>query len=499
MIGLSEKIALILKRNLGGIEGMHKTICWQWGSAVIGLLFVLSTGQAFAAPSKTAKSELKPKVQCSSLSGWKIPASSFALPTSGATISTAELKPATTPPDKPADALPEYCEVSGAILPVDPKAPNINFQVVIPTVWNGKSIQIGGNQTDGFIPLLAALARDNAGSPIGPVMPPDSPFPIAQGYALYGSDSGHCCASPPSRRGPGRGGPTPSNEFLKVDEAYVNYAYAQIKKTHDAAMAILRQMYGVQSRTNYFAGESQGGREALEAATRYPEDYDGVVASVPLTYITGMLFERAFRLKVQAQPGAWIPRTKLPAIAKEVRRQCDALDGLEDGVVNNYVGCNRALDPKVHPDAFANIRCAGGADTGNDCLSDPQIATVNAFHAPFTFPFSLAGGDSYPGEETGAEDEKTNSWLLAPQAPDVDSMYAASGYLRLLTRIPDFNIATTDLSEHKDGVLFASNLMDAPTDLSKFLAKGGKLIIHTPADDYVTNAQGQMKYFEEVV
>jgi len=469
-------------------------------AAIVAILPVLLAGIVFAEPPRSAKADLRPKVQCSSLSGWKIPAASFGLSTSGATISAAEPKPAVASPDRPADALPEYCELTGVIAPVDPKAPNINFQVVIPTVWNGKSIQIGGNQTDGFIPLLAALARDNAGSPIGPVMPPDSAFPIAQGYALYGSDSGHCCSARPGRRGPGRGGPPASDDYLSVDEAYTNYAYAQIKKTHDAAMAILRQMYGVQSRVNYFSGESQGGRESLEAATRYPDDYDGVVASVPLTYITGMLFQRAYRLKTQSEPGAFIPRTKLPAIAKEVRRQCDALDGLEDGVINNYVGCNRALDPTVHPDAFAKIRCAGGADTGDDCLSDSQIATVNAFHMPFKFPFALAGGgDSYPGEEAGAEDEKTASWLLAPKAPDLNSMFAASAYLRALTRIPDFNIATTDLSQHKDGVLFMSNLMDVPTDLSKFLARGGKLIMHTPSNDYVTNAQGQMKFFEEVV
>lgn len=461
--------------------------------------FLLLAGPTLFGSPRSSKGQLRPKSPCTSLSGWKIPASSFGLPTTGATISAAELKPAISPRDRPADALPEYCEVTGAILPVDPKAPNINFQVVIPTVWNGKSIQIGGNQTDGFIPLLAALARDNAGSPIGPVMPPDAPFPIAQGYTLYDSDSGHCCAARPGRRGPGRGGPIPSDEFLKVDEAYVNYAYAQIKKTHDAAMAILRQMYGVTAQINYFAGESQGGREALEAATRYPEDYNGVVASVPLTYITGMLFQRASRLVVQSKPEAWIPKSKLPTIAKEVRRQCDTLDGLEDGVINNYVGCNRLLDPIAHPDAFAKLRCANGADTGDDCLSDAQIATVNAFHAPFKFPFSLAnGGDSYPGEETGAEDEKTANWLLAPKAPDDNSMYGASAYLRFLTRIPDFNIATTDLSQHKDGVVFMSNLMDVPTDLSKFLARGGKLIMHTPSDDYVTNAQGQMKFFEEL-
>lgn len=489
-------------------------------AAIIATVVLITLG-AYAKPNaapKAHKGELKPKAACSSLSGLKIPASSIGLPTSGATISRAELKPATVPNDRPLDAVPEYCEANGVISPVDSKAPDINFQVVIPTVWNGMSIQIGGNQGDGFIPLLAALARDNAGSPLGPVMPPDAPFPIAKGYALYGSDSGHCCANRPGRRGPGRGpigansaqvGNLPANfgpatpDWMSNDEAYTNYAYAQIKKTHDAAMAVILQMYGVRPRINYFGGESQGGRESLTAATRFPEDYDGVVASVPLVNIMGLRFMRANRLIHEAMPGGWIPPAKIPAIAKEVLRQCDSLDGLEDGVINDYVGCNRLFDPSTHPKAFDQIRCAGGGDTGNDCLSDAQIATANAFHGPFdfTFPLRTTGEELFPGAAAGGEEgkEQFNRWIISTKQPDAASLTAASQEFRTLLHDPNFNIAAMNLAADKGAILQESDLLGVKADLSKFFAKGGKVIMHSSASDTVQNPRAEMQFFEVLV
>lgn len=500
--------------------------------AIVAMVFTIVAGAGLGMASrsnsqppdapKAGKGEMKPKVACASLSAWKIPASSIGLPTSGATVVSAVLKPPSTPEGVPADAVPEYCEVNGTIAPVDPKAPNIDFQVVLPTSWNGKSWQIGGNQQDGFIPLLAALARDNSGSPIGPVNPPDAPFPIAQGYALYGSDSGHCCAMRPGRRGPGGITISPANHglFLNVpanfgtpmpdwesnDEASVNFGYAQIKKTHDVAMAVIVQMYGVRPRINYFSGESQGGREALMAATRFPEDYDGVTASVPSIYQVPNQFRAAIRLRAQMAPGGWIPPAKVPAIANEVRRQCDALDGIEDGVVSDYIACNRLFDPTAHPDAFAKIRCAGGADTGNDCLSDAQIATANVFHADFKFPFALPTGETVlTGAPTGGEDDKVriSPWIGAGKQPDQQTIQAANKNLCTLLNVPDFDIMASDISAqllaHKDAILHVSSIRDVQPDLAKFFAKGGKLIMHSSASDPVENPRAQMRFFETIV
>ena len=64
-----------------------------------------------------------------------------------------------------------------------PAAPDINFAVAIPTVWDQKAWGIAGNGGDGFIPLLVTLARGLPGSPVGATFPPNSPFPITQGDA----------------------------------------------------------------------------------------------------------------------------------------------------------------------------------------------------------------------------------------------------------------------------------------------------------------------------
>ena len=116
----------------------------------------------------------------------------------------------------------------------------------------------------------------------------------------------------------------------------------QLKKTHDAAMVIIERVYGERPRFNYFFGASQGGREGLTVAERYPADYDGIVADVPiLSFSTLMLAPELIR--IQEKPKAnWIPRNKINTIRAEFIRQADKLDGLEDGIINNYLAA-RAL------------------------------------------------------------------------------------------------------------------------------------------------------------
>ena len=79
-------------------------------------------------------------------------------------------------------------------------------------------------------------------------------------------------------------------------------------------------------------------------------------------------------------------------IAKEVLRQCDALDGIADGLVSNYTACDRRFDPVKTPNPLAAVRCEGGADTGESCLSAAQIRAANAVHGSMSYPFPLANG-----------------------------------------------------------------------------------------------------------
>src|SRR5690606_9362578 len=147
---------------------------------------------------------------------------------------------------------------------------------------------------------------------------------LANGYVTYGSDSGHTVTD---------------EEWLLNDEAIFNLGYMQMKKTHDAAMVLINSAYGREPAYNYYVGGSQGGREGLTVAQRWPQDYDGVLSTVPIVGFSSLMLAPS-RTRIEEKPLArWVPASKGTALLKEFMRQCDGLDGLEDGVINNYVAC----------------------------------------------------------------------------------------------------------------------------------------------------------------
>lgn len=436
----------------------------------------------------SALPQLSPKVACASLAGTVIPASAIGLPTTGALITSATLVPASgevVTATTVTHPIPEYCKVLGDIRPVDSAALPIKFQLNVPTSWNQKTIQVGGGGLDGSIPAnLAAIG--SSGSPISSAFPPDAPYPIARGYASFGGDSGH--------QDPG----TTATWALNA-ESWTNFAHASLKKTHDAAFAVIQVMYGVKPRVSYFMGQSQGGREALEVAQRYPGDYDGIVATSPLIGYTAHVVAKTLLVTVQTGAG-WIPAAKQAAIGAEVMRQCDGLDGVVDGMISNYNACAALFDPTKVARPFAAIRCAGGADTGSTCLSDAQIATINQMHAPTSFGYVLANGlSTFPGYGTGREG--LSGWLnISPQPsaatqPALGQPGATVSYGIL--KDPAFNLANFSVGAFQDKIQAASALIDSTNpDLSRFFARGGRMIVKNNGSDYSSNPQTVMAWYK---
>ena len=133
--------------------------------------------------------------------------------------------------------------------------------------------------------------------------------PLKQGFVTLGSDGGHKAV--------------PVSTVVGVDEeALVNYGKESVKKAHDAAMAVIKKAYGRAPERFYFIGGSQGGHEALDAAARYPQDYDGVVAHYPAYNVT-MLHLGSLNVgkAIYAEGGkAWINPTKTKLIGDAVTR-----------------------------------------------------------------------------------------------------------------------------------------------------------------------------------
>ena len=208
----------------------------------------------------------------------------------------------------------------------------------------------------------------------------------------------------------------PPADWTTNDEALTNFAYAQMKKTHDVAVAlvaaVLRRVDPSQLLPRLVAGRPRGDdgrrsdfRRTTTACSR----------RCRRSLVHSSIGDPLARAKTQTGDG-WIPPAKVAVIAKEVLRQCDALDGIEDGLVSNYIACNRKFDPAVTPDALAAVRCADGADTGETCLSDAQIGRPRPCTATvYSRSRSHNGWTTFSGWATGSE--SAMNWKTFPARP----------------------------------------------------------------------------------
>ncbi len=367
----------------------------------------------------------------------------------GVTITGATLVPASA-------QAPETCRVTASIPPQSEGAYPINLAVVLPTKWNGKAIQ-GGN--GGFAGFVAVASAPNWSTP-------ESAAAFAfKGYALYGDDTGHPASVGAS--------------FALNEEALRNYGYASIKKTKDAAFNIIERRYGTHPRKNYFIGFSTGGRQALEAAERYPHDYDAVVSGDPvqnlsLQFISHYQSVRPFR------GAGYLNDAELRLLGNYVLSVCDPLDGLEDGRIANSLECKPDISP---------LRCPNGADIGDWCLSDAQIAAVNESRSSVTVPYKLAnglrsvGGKPWGGELIGDGTAYRFSYIPAPgTGGTILTVFLADPYVKFfLAQDANYNADLFDWINNpfEKRMQEVSKIIDSTsTNLEDFRARGGKLILY---------------------
>jgi len=445
---------------------------------LVGSVAAIALGSAASAPAHAA-------VACADLASLKIAVSDIGLPTSGATITSAQVQTVPADPAAPSGATREYCKVLGAIAPVDPNAPPIKFQVNLPVQWNGKAVQYGGGGSNGVLISGLNPLRDARR---------DAPVPVARGFATWGTDSGHQNEALPEERA-----------FALNDESLINMAYAAYKKTHDVALRIVRAHYDRAPAKTYFYGGSEGGREALMMAQRFPQDFDAIVSVVPVAHYTGGNLSRAMLAPRQAA-GGWINPAKVKTIHKAVTAACDSLDGLADGVIGLYEKCLGVFD-------VGSLRCPNGADAGDGCLSDAQIEADRAVHTPFVYPFPLKYGvTQFPGWNYGSEDqpggmEQNITGLAPPRFPTGDAKEQSGGWLNadqfvryLFVRDAKFNSLTFKPENYAARIREISEMFDTTDpDLSPFLARGGKLILKGNGADYQRSLMQEVSYYKSVV
>ena len=370
-----------------------------------------------------------------------------------ATVTAAQAVPsgAFTPPDgAPLPSLPAFCRVSMTLTPSSDS--DIKVEIWLPTAgWNGKFQAVGNGGFGGSI---------NYG---------DLAAGIAHGYATASTDTGHADHTGAFAFG--------------HPEKVVDYAWRSEHEMTVAAKTIIEAFYGSAPRLSYWNGCSAGGKQALKEAQRFPADFDGIVAGSPALDWTGRAIQSLWVAQaLHRDEASYIPPAKYPAMHKAVVDQCDALDGVRDGVLEDPTRC--AFDPAV-------LTCKG--PDAVTCLTPPQVEAARKVYAGPVNPRTHE--QIFPGLEPGSEFNWQN--LGGPEP-----LVAGFDHLRYIVfKNPAWDYHTLNFDSDVARVRAADNgTIDAKDpNLAPFFNRGGKLIQYHGWSDQQIASLSSVHYYDDVL
>jgi len=347
--------------------------------------------------------------------------------------------------------LPAFCRIGATLTPVSDS--EIKIEVWLPVAgWNGKLEAVGNGAWAGSIGVadLAAALR--------------------LGYAATGTDTGHT-------------GGNPATFTIGHPEKVIDFAYRAVHEMTVAAKALVGAYYGTGPKFSYFNGCSTGGRQAITAVQRYPNDFDGVLAGASAMNVSHLQGNQAWTGQVSHQdPAGYIPATKYPALHAAALNACDFLDGVKDGVIENPRACK--FDPGV-------MLCTGAE--GLSCLTAPQVEVAKKIYSGVTN--SATGKSIFPGLEPGSEMGWNSLSGAQPLALSVEV------YRYLVHKNADWNFAAfnadTDIPLAEKTI---GPMMDAvDPNLQPFFDHGGKLLMYHGWADPGVSPGNSVNYYQSVV
>lgn len=353
---------------------------------------------------------------------------------------------------------PAFCRVRAEIKPTQDS--DIKIEVWMPASgWNGKYVSHGNGGFAGNI-IYSSLANG-----------------VKHGYALASTDTGHS------------GSPTDASWALNHPEKIKDFGYRAIHEMTVKAKAIIHAYYGKAPQHSYFSSCSNGGREGLMEAQRFPDDYDGIIAGAPANYFTHLLAAAAWNMQaIQSNTESYISPAKIPAVNDAVLTACDAQDGVRDGIVNDPRQCH--FDPAI-------LLCKNG---DNSCLTAPQVEALKKIYAG---PKSSKGEQIFPGLVPGGENG-FGGWPLwvTGSAPgkSLDAAFGNNFFANMIFDDPAWDFKTFDfdrevkITDDKQ----AANLNATDPDLKNFKDRGSKLIMYHGWSDAAISPLNTIDYFNRV-
>ena len=350
-----------------------------------------------------------------------------------------------------------FCRVRATAMPS--KDSDIKFEVWLPAAdWNGRLLGVGNGWFAGSISDKGLAKR------------------VAAGYAVVATDTGHHTPQ------------IDTSWALGHPEKVIDFGHRAIHLVSVHAKHMIAAYYGRGPDHSYFTSCSNGGRQALMEAQRYPEDYDGIMAGAPAADWTH-IYVGAAMVNIQwlAAGLGFLPAKKLPAIHAAVLAACDSLDGVKDGVIDDPRRCH--FQPSV-------LTCQG--PEADSCLTTEQVSTLDKLYQG---PALSSGKQLLPGYSPGTELGWSDA-LLGDGPGTTETYQAVVDFFRNMV----FENAQWDarsFDAERAGKLadrkWASTLNATNPDLSQFIARGGKLILYHGWSDPLVPAMGTIDYYQRVV
>ncbi len=356
----------------------------------------------------------------------------------------------------------EFCEIKVAISPVAGSRTVAIYR--LPNQWNGKFLGIGGGGFAGNLSLAAAQPG------------------LARGYAVMQNDMGH----------PSENGLDPSFAVLPNGQAntqgIIDFGHRATHLSTTLGQQLVKTFYQQPLQKSYWQGCSTGGRQGLAEIQRYPQDYDGVIAGAPvytpLVYSNAILRVQAFH----ARPESNLIPAHVPLIQKALLAACDAQDGVEDGILT---------DPRACTWNPAQLQCKGAA--GPDCLTEAQVRTVQRVYDGVK---TKDGRWAAMPLMRGGEADWVVRMIGTPEVPrGRNSVLGAPFVSHLVKANPAYDImsfdADRDLDEINSG-LAGEHVHQQNADISKFLGRGGKLLLWHGFNDPGPSPLSTIAYLQAV-
>ena len=374
-----------------------------------------------------------------------------------------------------------HCEIAGVI------GTETHFELLLPDRWNGKFVMGGGG---GFVGSVVNTALWYGA--------------LQRGYATIGTDTGH------------RGNSLDASWALNNLERVVSFGHQAVHRTAATGKALTSAYYERDVSRSYFTGCSRGGGQALMEAQRYPDDFDGIVAGAPAYNWTVELGARNAWVNQAMYPDAGdlslavIGPQAQQLIGNAVMDQCDTLDGLKDGILNNPLQCKFDV---------SSLTCDGRKTKA--CLTEQEVGAAKRIYDDLY----IQGERMFPGMPVGAELDplgwtlwftgglnlgthvenfqegaRAGSEFPGPVTPNAHFAFGNGVMKYLVYNDPDWSYVGYTFETFKADVARVEQTLNATNpDLKAFRERGGKLLIWTGWGDMALSPLGTIEYYEKVL